>query len=312
MRRAAAARLARLAEEQTATGPLVAAAHPAGWWGLRERTHSAAPVRAEDAPLDMSASMLGGLLECSLRWFLAREAAGEAPRSTAMGFGNVLHVLADHLVKADDATAAELTTLLDSVWTRLSFDSPWIAVRERAEAQAAIARLLAWHRSRPDREVVATEADFAAELRLEEGDAVRLRGRVDRLEREADGSLHIVDLKTSKNPPSGTSLPDNPQLGLYQLAANLGAFEGIVGDDARSGGAELVQLRVAAGSLPKVQAQPPQLPDEAGRTPVEVQLTTAAATVRSERFDASVGTHCTFCDFRALCPAQVRSGTVIS
>lgn len=312
MRRAAAARLARLADEETAIGPLVAAAEPTAWWGLRERTQSAVPVRPEEAPLDVSASMLGGLLECSLRWFLAREAAGEAPRSTAMGFGNVLHVLADHLVKTDAATATELTELLDSVWARLSFDSPWIAVRERAEAHAAIERLLAWHRSRPGREVVATEVDFSAELRLEEGDAVRLRGRVDRLERDADGALHIVDLKTSKNAPSGTSLPDNPQLGLYQLAANVGAFREVVGDDAPSGGAELVQLRVAAGSLPKVQAQPPQEADEAGRTPVEVQLTTAAATVRSERFDATVGKHCTFCDFRSLCPAQVTSGTVIS
>lgn len=318
LRRAAAARLARLADERTAAderaagGPLVPAAEPAGWWGLRERTHAEVPVRPADEPLTMSASMLGGLLECSLRWFLAREAAGEAPRSTAMGFGNVLHVLADHLVKVDDTTAAQLSALLESVWSRLSFDSPWIAVRERAEAQAAIERLLAWHRSRPDREVAATEAEFTADLRLEHGDGVRLRGRVDRLERAADGALHIVDLKTSKNAPSGASLPDNPQLGLYQLAANAGAFSEVVGSAARSGGAELVQLRVAAGGLPKVQEQAPQLADDEGRTAVEVQLTTAAAAVRAERFEATVGKHCTFCDFRSLCPAQVRSGTVIS
>ncbi len=312
LRLAAAARLARLADERTAHGPLVPPADPTSWWGLRERTNSAVPVRPEDEPLAVSASMLGGLLECSLRWFLAREAAGEAPRSTAMGFGNVLHVLADHLVKADDATGAELTELLDSVWARLSFDSPWIAVRERAEAQAAVERLLAWHASRPDREVVATECDFTADLRLEEGDAVRLRGRVDRLEWAADGALHVVDLKTSKNPPSGSSLPDNPQLGLYQLAADAGAFREVAGEQARSGGAELVQLRVAQGSLPKVQAQLPQQPDESGRTAVEVQLTTAATAVRAERFEATVGKHCTFCDFRSLCPAQVRSGTVIS
>ncbi len=312
LRLAAAARLARLADERVGTGPLVPAAESATWWGLRERTRSAVPVRQVDAPLAMSASMLGGLLECPLRWFLARAAAGESPRSTAMGFGNVLHALADHLARSDDATKEQLFSLLDGVWARLCFDSPWIAVRERIEARAAIERLLAWHRGRPDREVVATECDFDVSVPLEGGEQVRLHGRVDRLERDTQGSLRVVDLKTSKNPPSGASLPDNPQLGLYQLAVDRGAFADLVGERARSGGAELVQLRVAQGGLPKVQVQPPQQADEAGRTAVEVQLTTAAAALREERFDAMLGDHCTFCDFRSLCPAQVRSGTVLS
>ncbi len=312
LRLAAAARLARLAEEQSSAGPLVPAADPATWWGLRERTDNPVPVRPAAEPLAMSASMLGGILDCPLRWFLSKEAAGESARSAAMGFGNVLHVLADHLAEVDVATKEELFSLLDSVWGSLSFDSPWIAARERLEARAAVERLLAWHQGRPHRQVVATESDFDVTLPIDEGEQVRLRGRVDRLESDTDGRLHVVDLKTSRNPPSGTSLLDNPQLGLYQLVTDAGAFADLVGEGARSGGAELVQLRVAQDGMAKVQAQPPQAPDETGRTPIEVQLSAGATTMRSERFVALLGDHCTFCDFRSLCPAQVRSGTVLS
>ncbi len=312
MRTAAAARLARLADERVGTRPLAPFADPAQWWGLRPPTASETPVRPPDEPLAMSGSALGGLLECPLRWFLSREAAGESARSSSMGFGNVLHVLADHLVKVDGASREELLTLLDSVWEGLHFDSPWIAVREHAEARAAIDRLLAWHRSRPDRAVVATELDFDVTLPLEDAEEVRLRGRVDRLEQDLDGALHVVDFKTSKNPPSGTSLAHNPQLGLYQLAGDRRAFAEVAGDGARCGGAELVQLRVDSGGLPKVQQQSPQTPDDSGRTPVEVQLISAAGTVRSEAFDAMLGDHCRRCDFTSMCPAQIRAGTVLS
>ena len=72
--------------------------------------------------------------------------------------------------------ARSWSTLLDSVWGSLSFDSPWIAARERVEAHAAIDRLLAWHRARPERDVVATELDFEVTVPLEGAEAVQLRG----------------------------------------------------------------------------------------------------------------------------------------
>jgi RecB family exonuclease len=229
-----------------------------------------------------------------------------------MGFGNVLHVLADHLAKDESCGRDELVALLDSVWDQLQFESPWIAERERLAAQAAIDRLLAWHHARPERKVLATEAPFDVTVPLEEADQVRLSGRVDRLEADSLGALHIVDFKTSKRAPSGSSLADNPQLGLYQLAADRRGFASQAGEAARSGGAELVQLRVDAGGLPKVQEQAPQTADEAGRRPVELQLISAAKAVRAEEFPAVIGSHCTLCDFTSMCPGQIRSGTVLS
>jgi RecB family exonuclease len=143
------------------------------------------------------------------------------------------------------------------------------------------------------------------------GERVLLRGAADRLERTADGGVVVIDFKTGKYPPTDKSLPDNPQLGVYQLAADHGGFDEALGRPGRSGGAELVHLRIDAKGLPKVQAQAVPEPGDDGLTPVERQLATAARLVREEDFPATPGDHCKRCEFVRLCPAQTR-GTVLS
>ena len=51
-----------------------------------------------------------------------------------------------------------------------------------------------------------------------EAPGVRLRGRVDRLERDAEGRLVIVDVKTGKTPVSKDDAQQHAQLAFYQLA----------------------------------------------------------------------------------------------
>ncbi len=311
LRQAAAARLAALADETFSGQPLTPSADPATWWGLRPRTANATSVRAGDMPLRLSASALAAILDCPLRWFLAREAAGESARSSSVGFGSVLHALADHMTKNDSVQVSQLLTLLDSVWGQLDFESPWIADRERLEAERAIERFVRWHEGRPHRTHLASEVPFSVKVGLGGGQDVTLSGQLDRVEKDDDGSVMVVDFKTSKNAPSGTSLPDNPQLGLYQLVVDSGGLADVCGAGARSGGAELVQLRIDAGGQPKVQGQVPQVPGADGRRPVEVQLSTAAEVVRSERFAATANSHCRHCDFVAMCPARQRRGTLL-
>ncbi|MBA3308721.1 MAG: ATP-dependent helicase [Nocardioidaceae bacterium] len=312
LRGAAAARLARLVGEEIGGQSLAPGADPANWWGLRPRTTNDTPLRPADAPLRLSASGLEAVLSCPLRWFLAKEAAGETARTTALGFGSVIHALADHMSKDDVVDKEQVLRLLDDVWGQLRFDSPWIAARERCEAEAAIDRLFAWHGSRPGRSYVGSEVDFDIEIPLEGRERVAVKGRIDRVERDTEGRVVIVDFKTSKNAPTGKSVTQNPQLGLYQLVVGHNGLASRCGSAAEPGGAELVQLRVDSGGLPKVQVQSPQAADESGRKPVEVQLISATATVRAEQFDATVNDHCKRCEFNRMCPAQQRSKTVLS
>ncbi|MEP7090383.1 MAG: ATP-dependent DNA helicase [Nocardioidaceae bacterium] len=326
LRQAAAERLAVLARASHHGVPLAASADPGQWWGTRARSVCATPVERTDEPLTLSASSLAAILTCPAQWFLERKAGGETPSSQSQGFGLVVHTLADRIAKGEVAAGhgdradllSELMGHVDTVWGQIAFRTPWSRSRERQEVQDALGRFLDWHTAPGARTVVATEQRLTAEVTLPDGQRVRLHGYADRLELDEDGRVVVVDLKTSKYPPTDKDLPTNPQLGIYQHAVAHGAVDDLVaglpqrpGGPGAPGGAELVQLRRGLATGAKIQKQPPQQPDADGRLPVEVQLMRAADVVRSEVFEATPGKHCDHCQFHAICPTQA-AGTVLS
>ncbi|MFJ8926970.1 ATP-dependent helicase [Streptomyces sp. NPDC102364] len=316
LREAAARRLAQLAALSDDDGrPLVPSAHPYRWWGMYEPTESKVPLRDRDKPVVLSGSALDQLANtCALQWFLGREVKADAPATAAQGFGNVVHVLADEV--ASGRTPADLAVLmerLDSVWDSLAFDAPWKSAQEKENARAALERFLQWHvMDRTGRTAVASEHDF--DVTLEAGSyEVRIRGSMDRVERDAEGRAYVVDFKTGKQTPSAADVAHHPQLAVYQLAVNEGVVDEVF-DGARphSGGAELVQLRQGAAkkdggeALPKVQAQEPLEGEWVGDL-----LATAAGKVLDERFVPTTGQHCAHCAFRASCSARPEGKHVV-
>jgi RecB family exonuclease len=268
-------------------------------------------MRPVDEPLRMSASALTAIDQCPARWFLEREAGGIRETTQAQGFGSVVHELADRISRgelpADPAAIDTLMADVDAVWAQIPFRTPWSSGREREEVRRALARFIDWHDRADARTVLATEQPFEAEVELPDGRPLVLHGYADRLELDAEGRVVVVDLKTGKY--AATDVPEHPQLGLYQLAVDHGAFQELAGD-ADSGGAELWQLRQGSRTGLKVQRQEPQQPGDDGLTPVQVQLRDAVNAIRSESFEARPGEHCKRCDFARLCPTQV-SGTVL-
>ncbi len=318
LREAAARRLADLAlltEDRPGqpARPLVPAADPATWWGIRPRTHAPTPLRDPEAPLRISASTLESLLDCPAKWFLEREAAGETRSTSAQGFGLVVHALADRVAKGEVAETEDLMGYVDRVWSQLAFRTPWTAAKERAEVERALDRFLAWHRRPGARTVVATEQKLQAEVTIG-AERIVLRGYADRLELDEDGRVVVVDFKTTKYPPPDKDLPANPQLGLYQLAVDHGAVDHLLDPEqrpGRAGGAELVHLRRSVRGAVKVQHQPPQQPGPSGFTPAEEQLAEAVGRVRTEQLAARPGDHCDHCGFHTMCPVK-GTGTVLS
>ncbi|GAA3132882.1 ATP-dependent DNA helicase [Streptomyces echinatus] len=316
LREAAARRLARLAGLADEDGrPLVPSAHPYRWWGMFEPTESKVPLRHRDQPVVLSGSALDQLANtCALQWFLGREVKADAPATTAQGFGNVVHVLADEV--ASGRTPADLDVLmerLDSVWNALAFDAPWKSEQEKGNARVALERFLNWHvLDRAGRTPVASEEDF--DVTLEAGGyQVRIRGQMDRVETDAEGRAYVVDFKTGKQAPTAREVERHPQLAVYQLAVREGAvdtaFDGVRPEP---GGAELVHLRQGAAKrdggdgVPKVQTQEPPSGEWVGDL-----LATAAGKVLDERFTPSTGQHCTHCAFRASCSARPEGRHVV-
>ncbi len=323
LRRAAARRLAFLIGEHRAGRLWVPSADPATWWGTRALSASPEPVRATDQPVLISASALTSLEQCPTKWFLESEAGGARASTQAQGFGNIVHALADRVgrgeLDADPELVGDLMRHVDAVWEQIPFRTPWSGERERGEVEKALIRFLGWHLRAEARRVIGTERRLSTVVELPDGERVQLHGYADRLELDAAGRVVVIDLKTGKYPPTKEETGLHPQLGLYQLAVEHGAVDSLLAEAGieatpgavESGGAELWQLRHEVRKQLKVQHQAPQTPDEQGLRPIERQLMSAAAALRSESFPARPGGHCEHCDFQRLCPAQ-NSETVLS
>ena len=312
LRVAAARRLAALAALEGGQRPLVPSADPRHWWGTHARTHADEPVRPAQEPVRLSASTVTSIADCPAKWFLEHEAGGAAFSGQGAAFGNIVHKVAEHVAGGGlaDAGIDELMELVDQVWDQMPFRAPWSREKERVEARASIERFLNAHRSPAAREVVGTEQSFSFEATLPDGQQVHLRGFADRVEVTDDSRVVVVDLKTGKYPPPDKDLAEHPQLGIYQYAVEQGALADVAGEDARTGGAELWQLRASKEPRPKVQHQPPQTPDAEGWLVAERQLAHAARVIRSEEFPAMPGDHCRFCPFQAMCPARTTAGVI--
>ena len=320
LRAAATRRLAVLAGATSDDGHvLVPAADPDRWWGLLDPTSSPVPVRPPDDPLAFSGSQLSEITRCPLTWFLGHEAKADVARTTALGFGSIVHVLADAVAREQlPADPAALEEHIDAVWAELGFEAAWQSRAERVAASDAVRRFLTWHTTRPERTLVASEHSFEVEIPVGEN-GIHLRGSFDRVEVDADGAVHIADLKTSKSKVRGDDLPTHPQLGVYQVAVRSGALDSL--DDAtreRAGlasgepptvaGAELVLLRLGKGDVPEVQSQGSI---GEGVTWVDDALRTADELVRAESFPARPGESCRFCSFRRACPASEEGREVL-
>lgn len=229
--------------------------------------------------------------------------------SSAQGFGNLVHAIADRVVKGEVTSASDVVEHVDRVWERMEFRTPWSSERERECFDAAVARFLVWHQA-GGRELVGTEQRIDATVTLDDT-PVRLRGYVDRLEIGADGRAVVVDLKTGKYAPTGPELAVHPQLRLYQFAVDHGGADEAVGRPVTSGGAELVQLRATTTDAAKIQPQDPLGDDEKAKAEVGLQLRWLAQSVRDEHFLARGGSHCRDCSFTAICPVK-GAGTVLS
>ncbi|HVQ17579.1 MAG TPA: ATP-dependent DNA helicase [Actinomycetes bacterium] len=301
VRRAAAERLAVLAAAGRDDQPLIPAAHPDHWWGLRSLTSADVPVRSVDEALDLSGSALEKISRCSLQWFLSREVHADKSRGTALGFGGVVHAVADAVARGEVTdNLDDMLVPVDSVWDQLQFSAKWESTAEREAAAAALGRFVDWHRAGRGRTLVGSEQEFVANITVG-GRIVRLRGRLDRVELDGAGRVVVVDLKTGRNAPTQHKVDENLQLATYQRAVAEQALPEVTGPP---GGAELVQLRLPKSSRDpavKVQSQPPY----AELQPLlDRALQHAVHVIDSEQFYATPGEACSYCPFTSACPAQ--------
>jgi superfamily I DNA/RNA helicase/RecB family exonuclease len=288
LRRAAARQLARLAAMR------VRGAHPREWYQLTPLSDTGPLTGPQGSSVvRLSPSQVESFSKCGLRWLL-EAAVGARSQDVVRNFGIIIHAAA--VLAAEGADESKIGARIDEIWHHLDFGSKWYSEKQREQARRMVSKFLAWHTENP-RELVKVEQ--AVKTRI---GAVEITGRVDRLERDGEGRAVVVDLKTGSARPPDAELDRHAQLGVYQLAVLLGAFEqfGLI----EPGGAELVQVgKASLAATVRVQKQRALSEDPAPDWARELVETVAGA-MAGPLFEAKVNPGCRTCPVKSCCPVH--------
>lgn len=293
--RRAAAQLARLARAG------VRGAHPDRWYGTADPSTDRPLWDAETEAVPLSPSTIEQLTSCPLRWMFERHGGTDGENSHAVA-GTLVHTLVQAL--AGRIPPDQVDRALERAWDSVDLGSQWYARRELERTRTMLDTFTTWLQgSRGELTEVGVEigVDGILEPPSEDLPRVRLRGRIDRLERDPDDRPVVVDVKTAKNPVTKDAARDHAQLAAYQVAAAAGAIEGEPAGE--PGGARLVFVAKPHNKEGATQRVQPPL-DAEGLAHWRTVIHEAAAATRGPQFLAQVNDGCRHCPVMSSCPAH--------
>jgi superfamily I DNA/RNA helicase/RecB family exonuclease len=242
--------------------------------------------RRGDGRLSLSASDLSLYLTCPLKYKFARVFGIPQEPTINQRFGILIHNVLERFHKEPPAQGEDglkdLMGLFEAGWRRTGFGTSDDELQFRDRAREAMR--LYWERERlAESEPVWLERKF--DFKVGEH---HVRGRVDRVDRLADGDYELIDYKTGER-KSEAELESDLQLALYRLAAR-----------------EAWEIEAAMGSyyyvLDGEKVAAPTKPDDAER--VERTVLQVGEGILSQDFEPRPSpTVCSWCDYRLICPA---------
>jgi DNA helicase-2/ATP-dependent DNA helicase PcrA len=241
---------------------------------------------ASDLSARLSASAVQSYETCPLQFKLEREwrIPGEVP--AAMQYGGTMHrILRDYYESVRLGRTMSEGTLLELFQIDLSQANIQDRYQNDLYLQQGIDQLkefLAVCQRVPTPDVLHTEEFF--EVRI--GQTV-VAGRIDRMDKLADGRVAITDYKTGKA-QTQEDADESLQLSIYALAAR--EKWGYRAD-------RLMFYNLGENSSVMAVRNDGQLQEAA------MKVQEVAAHIAAGKFDPTPGFHCNFCAYRSLCPA---------
>ncbi|GGL09239.1 hypothetical protein GCM10011588_24490 [Nocardia jinanensis] len=275
---------------------------PDDWYGVPALS-STETLWDDDAPIALSPSTVELLRTCPLRWALERNGGSDGENPYAVK-GTLVHTLVQAL--AGRVPLEQVRAELAGSWSKIDPETNWYSRQELRRTEAMLDAFVAWVRNtRGELTQAGIEVPVDCVLPAPADDApeVRIRGRIDRLERDAEGRFVIVDVKTGKNPVSEADAAQHAQLATYQVAAAAGALEEGATGDPEPGGARLVYVGLPASSGIAKERVQPALDAEALDTWRET-IHAAAASTEGPGFLAIRNEGCRHCAVKNSCPVQ--------
>jgi RecB family exonuclease len=233
----------------------------------------------------LSASDIQTYRSCPLRYKFARVLRIPTEQTVHQRFGIVVHQVLERYHSDGANTLTQMLDLLDAVWRRsaLGDSESDLVLFEKARAALSVYHA---HLSDQDSEPVWFERAFDFRLGPH-----HLRGRVDRVDRLADGAdaeYELIDYKTSR-PKTVEQLEDDIQLSLYALAAR-----------------EAWQLESSRQAYYYVldDLKVPVPRSERDAAAVKEIVLEVGEGILAEEFEPTPSrAACSICDYRIVCPA---------
>jgi DNA helicase-2/ATP-dependent DNA helicase PcrA len=242
--------------------------------------------RRGDGALSLSASDLDLYLTCPLKYKFGRVFGIPQEPTINQRFGILIHNVLERFHKDSSEEGGNglerLMDLFEAGWRRSGFGTSDDELQFRDRAREAMR--LYWER---EREAEGEPAWLERKFDIRIGPH-HVRGRVDRVDRLADGGYELIDYKTGLR-KSEAELENDLQLALYRLAAR-----------------EAWGIEAASGSYYYVldgdKVAAPVRPDDAER--VERTVLEVGEGVLGQDFEPRPSpTTCGWCDYRLICPA---------
>ncbi len=235
----------------------------------------------------LSASAVDTYERCGLQFRLERDWSLAAKPGAAMQYGASMHrVLKDYFDAEKAGRPRSEEQVIELFRSDLKSEGIQEAYQHDLYEKQGVTQLrdfLAAIRSASARDVLHTEEPF--EIRI--GNTT-VAGRIDRIDRQPDGSVAIIDYKTGKARDQENA-DKSLQLSLYAIAAEM-----------KWG------YRVSSVSFYNLGTNVPVMTvrDESELQAARAKVEAAAKGIAANVFVAKTGMHCGFCAYRSLCPKQ--------
>jgi DNA helicase-2/ATP-dependent DNA helicase PcrA len=234
----------------------------------------------------LSATAIESYETCPLQFKIKRfwEVPGEV--AAQMQYGNAIHTLLrdyyESLRAGRPKSEHEVLALLRASLAGTGFADPVQRELYEREGTKQLREFVRLQQAVPPADVIGTERGFEITL-----GGVRVKGRLDRIDRIAGNRVAIIDYKTGR-PRTPRHADKSLQLSIYALAAR----EKWDYDAER-----LVFYNLADNSEVASTRDPRQLAEACQR------VAEVAAEINAGNFDPRPGFHCGWCAYRYLCPA---------
>jgi len=234
----------------------------------------------------LSATAIERYETCPLQFKIERFWKVPGEIAAQMQYGNVIHTLLrdyyESLRAGRPKSADEMLAVLREGLAAAGFADPVQRELYEKEGTKQLREFVRLQQAAPPVEVIGTERGFEITLA-----GVRVKGRLDRIDRIAGDRVTIVDYKTGK-PRTPQHADRSLQLSIYALAARAKWDY-----DAE----RLVFYNLADNTEVASERDPRQLEEACQR------VAQVAAEIAAGNFDPTPGFHCGWCAYRSLCPA---------